>query len=81
MSGGAPWIYPPHVREYTIYELQDEIAQAGFSIERWQVVHCMTVDACKDHAPTFQFLISSPYQTANRGDDLFIIAKKISEKR
>jgi SAM-dependent methyltransferase len=76
LNGGAPWLYSPHNREYTIYELQDELAQAGFTIERWQAVHCMSVDAYKDHTPAFQLLLSRPYATAHRGDDLFIIARK-----
>jgi SAM-dependent methyltransferase len=81
LNGGAPWLYPPHNREYTIYELQDELAQAGLTIERWQAAHCMTVDAYKDHTPAFQLLLSRPYETANRGDDLFILAKKTSGKK
>jgi SAM-dependent methyltransferase len=76
LVGAIPWHYRFHNREYTIYELQDEIAQAGFTIERWKAVHCMTIDTNKDHTQTFQMLLSRPYETTNRGDDLFIVAKK-----
>jgi SAM-dependent methyltransferase len=77
LRGGAPWLYLLHNREYTIYELQDELTKAGFKIERWQAVHCMSIDAFKDHMLTFQLLLSYSRETAHRGDDLFIIAKKI----
>jgi predicted SAM-dependent methyltransferase len=76
LNGASPWFFSLHNREYTIYELQDELAQAGFTIKRWQAVHCMTIDSCKDHTQIFQLLLSRSYQTANRGDDLFIIAGK-----
>jgi SAM-dependent methyltransferase len=76
LDGVSPWYYPLHNREYTIDELQDELAQAGFVVERWQAVHCMTVDAYQNHIPAFQLLLNRSCETANRGDDLFIIAKK-----
>jgi hypothetical protein len=76
LDGNSPWLYSLHNREYTIYDLEDALGQSGFTIDRWKAVHCMSVDAYTDHTPAFQLLLSHSHQTANRGDDLFIIARK-----
>lgn len=76
LGGYSPWFYPLHVREYTVEEILEEVKLAGFTIQRNQTVHCMTVDYIEDYAPIYEMLLKLGYSTKNRGDDIFLIARK-----
>ena len=76
LYGGAPWFYQLHVREYTPDEILLELQQAGFTIQRWRTVHCLTIDHQKNYSILFHLLLKYHYTVLNRGDDLFLIAQK-----
>lgn len=76
LAGLRPWFYAQHNREYTIQELIEELEGAGFLIHRWKAVHCLSTDLFPNHVHTFQMLVDYQHPTANRGDDLFIVAGK-----
>lgn len=75
LTGGAPWFYSLHVREYTVDELITELKSIGFEVEHWRTVHCLTVDQDTDYSPIFQMLLNYHLPTSNRGDDIFLIAR------
>ncbi len=76
LAGLRPWFYVHHIREYAIQELLDELSEAGFVIHRWKAVHCLSSDLFPNHVRAFQMLVDYQQPTANRGDDLFIVAGK-----
>ena len=78
LAGVPAWFYIPHVREYTLGELQAALQEAGFKIQRAQAVQCLTVDYKLDYTFLFQTLLNSLVDANinNRGDDLFIVAVK-----
>ncbi len=76
LAGKAPWYYSLHVREYTAEELLTELKSLGFEVKRWCAVHCLSVDQVIDYSPIFQVLLDHCLPTANRGDDIFLIASK-----
>ena len=78
LAGEPPWLYPYHVREYTLKEIRTFLEEAGFKIRRTQAVHCLSIDKKIDYTVLFQTLLGSLiYQNfQDRGDDLFIMAEK-----
>ena len=78
LVGNAPWFYGLHVREYTIHELLSELANADFGVESWRAVHCLTIDQEVDYSSIFQMLLDYGFDTTNRGDDIFLTARKSS---
>lgn len=76
LDGYAPWFYTQHVREYTIGELSAEIAESGLTVERCQTLHCLTAHYNEDYSYLFEILLRYQRNTNNRGDDIFLIAKK-----
>jgi Methyltransferase domain len=72
LLGLSPFIYSPHVREYTARELEWWVDQAGFSIlER-------TTETCYDEPDQriMDMIARSDYSTELRNDTTFIIATK-----
>jgi SAM-dependent methyltransferase len=76
LVGAPPWFFGLHVREYTLAELNSELKEAGFEVEQSQSMHCLTIDYQKDYRRVYQMLLQFGYTTAERGDDLFIVARK-----
>ena len=76
LAGYPPWVYELHIREYTVHDLWRELTQIGFGISEFRTVHCLTVDQNTDFSPYFQLLLDGNHETANRGDDLFFMARK-----
>ncbi len=77
LQGDPPWFFIKHVREYTLSEVVTLSEQAGFEIVREQDVHCMSVMAYSDYSLVFQLLLENGFPTAGRGDDLFVLARKL----
>jgi hypothetical protein len=72
LLGQSPFIYTPHVREYTARELEWWVRQAGFKIiER-------TTETCYDEPDQriMDMIARSDYSTELRNDTTFIIATK-----
>lgn len=77
-AGRPSWLYVPHVREYTLFELQAALQEAGFKIQRARTVHCLSIGHDINYTYLFQTLLGSLVDTKldDRGDDLFIVAVK-----
>jgi len=68
-----PLLYEYHFREFTLTEIVDLIEVAGFQIERSateKVWHFW------DFRPIEAFMRKNGYSLENRGDDIFILARK-----
>jgi hypothetical protein len=65
------------VREYTLPEVEELLKNAGFEITRKRDVHCMSAMAYSDYVPFFQLLLENGFPVEGRGDDLFVLARKI----
>ena len=76
LKGQPPWFFTKHVREYTLVEVSNRIAETGFELIAIEDVHCLTVNNWKDYKPIFTLLLSQGFPTSTRGDDLFIVARK-----
>jgi len=76
LAGYSPWFYQLHVREYSLNELVPEIEEAGFKIAKLQTIQCLTYDTKNDYSKVFRLLVEGNFEARNRGDDIFIIAKK-----
>jgi SAM-dependent methyltransferase len=75
-QGYNPWLHAPHVREYSIHELGPELTEAGLELVKWRAIHCMTVPCGFDYTPIFRYLLAQRHPTDNRGDDLFLWARR-----
>jgi SAM-dependent methyltransferase len=75
-QGASPWLCTPHVREYSIHELGAELTEAGLELVKWRAIHCMTVPYEFDYTPLFRYLLEQGHPTDNRGDDLFLWARR-----
>ena len=76
VSGRPAWSCGPHVREYTLAELSTHVRDAGFAIISSRMVHCMTVDHRIDCSTLYSFPIEQDYGATDRGDDIFLTARK-----
>jgi len=70
--------YRPHIREYTSKELIDVLRLAGFKVEKFKTYHCCSWGDKKDYTPVFEFLLNAHFPVEDRGDTIFIVAKKVS---
>ncbi len=79
MRGGPQFNYSPHIREYTFSELKEELNLAGFEIEEFQTYHCCAWGDNCDYTKLFEALkiINAPIE--NKGDTIFIVARKIKD--
>ena len=77
LAGYTPWHFELHVREYTTHDLWAELTNAGFTIERYRTVHCLSIDKKIDYTPIFKMLLDYHFITTDRGDDIFLIARRV----
>jgi predicted SAM-dependent methyltransferase len=80
LMGASPWFYPLHIREYSLEELNEMFFEALFKVERWQAIHCLTIEWQRDYTRLFQMLIQYQHPYLNRGDDLFFVLSKNAER-
>lgn len=78
LGGVAPYLYRPHVREYSVQEVVDMVKHAGFTVERiethdvWQ--NAISPEA---HDRIVKFMAQTGwYAPDRRGEDTFILARK-----
>jgi len=71
-----PWFYTLHVREYTLNDVIYQLQNTGFVMQRKEIIHCMTTSANADYTSHFALLLAGGYPVIDRGDDLFILARK-----
>ena len=71
-----PWFYPLHVREYTLNDVIYQLQNIGFEVQRKDIIHCLTTATNTDYTSQFMLLLAGGYPVINRGDDLFILARK-----
>jgi len=71
-----PWFYPLHVREYTLNDVMYQLQNIGFAMQRKDIIHCLTTATDADYTSQFMLLLAGGYPVINRGDDLFILARK-----
>ncbi len=71
-----PWFYPLHVREYTLNDVLFQLQNIGFEIQRKDIIHCLTTATDTDYTLQFTWLLAGKYSVTNRGDDLFVLARK-----
>jgi SAM-dependent methyltransferase len=62
-----------HMREYTAYELQETVKAAGFEVAKFFTT---TIDEYKLHVPLLNFLAENGYDTENRGEQTWCLARK-----
>lgn len=72
--GGEPEI--GHMREYTAVELGETMKAAGFEIER---LFTTFLEEYEGHRPLLQLLEANGYDTENRGQQTWCVARKRSE--
>lgn len=75
-EGASPWFCSPHVREYTVFQMILEFAEAGLDVFESRTVHCMTSPDRYDYTPHFRALLEMGGFTEHRGDDLFLSARR-----
>ncbi|HEV8038998.1 MAG TPA: methyltransferase domain-containing protein [Bryobacteraceae bacterium] len=66
---------PPHVREYTAFELRDLLESAGFEIES---LFTEPIAALAMNLPIWNFLEEHGYNTSMRGEQTYCVAVKRS---
>jgi hypothetical protein len=75
LSGESPWLFHPHVREFTIQQVIDLAARAGFD-----VVHVDTMYVCfflEDRSRYLKrYFTDLGFSAENRGDDSFFLFRK-----
>jgi predicted SAM-dependent methyltransferase len=76
-----PFIYAPHVREYTVDEVGGMATAVGFKIEL-----CETIDAWPNYqeisrAWVHDFLALHHFKVDHRGNDLIAIFRKVTAER
>ena len=69
---------PPHVREYTAFELRDLLEAAGFEIES---LFTEPIAELSMNLPMWNFLEEHGYNTSLRGEQTYCVAVKRSELR
>jgi len=62
-----------HMREYTAYEVEETVKAAGFEMAR---LFTSTIDEYALHVPLLNFLAEHGYDTHNRGEQTWCLARK-----
>lgn len=62
-----------HMREYTAHELGEAVKAAGFEVTQ---LFTTFIDEFKSHLPLLKFLAESGYDTENRGEQTWCLARK-----
>ncbi len=65
-----------HMREYTAHELGEAVKSAGFEVTRLFTTH---IDEFASHLPLLKFLAENGYDTENRGEQTWCLARKRAE--
>ncbi len=76
MPRGDPSTDPPHVREYTAFELRDLLHAAGFEIEN---LFTEPIAELTMNLPIWNFLEEHGYNTSLRGEQTYSVAVKRRE--
>lgn len=76
MLGVPGFFYRLHFREYARYELTEFIEQAGFAIDVFRSVYCLTRATPIDYTPVYEALLAHGMPLDDRGDDWFITVRK-----
>jgi SAM-dependent methyltransferase len=76
LNGTPPWFFIKHVREYTLPEIIELANRVGFTIIKKRAIHCMTDMNPSEYAFLFKILLENGYPVEDRGDDLFVMARK-----
>lgn len=72
-------VYRPHVREYTVHELVELTRKAGFRVAHVETHECWDNSMTPEWRRKISKLISDHYGPSglvNRGEDIFLLAKK-----
>jgi SAM-dependent methyltransferase len=75
LSGSAPFVYRPHVREYTIKELVDLATPHGFELVESSTMYCFFF-LHNPEARLKKYIGDLGFDMSNRGDDLFLVLKR-----
>jgi len=62
-----------HVREYTAYEIGEAVKAAGFEVTE---LFTTFIEEFSSHRPLLDFLAENGYETENRGEQTWCLAKK-----
>ncbi len=65
-----------HMREYTTHELGEAVKAAGFEVTK---LFTTFIDEFSTHRPLLKFLAENGYDTQNRGEQTWCLARKRSE--
>jgi SAM-dependent methyltransferase len=65
-----------HMREYTAHELGEAVRAAGFEVTR---LFTTFIDEFASHLPLLKFLAENGYDTENRGEQTWCLARKRSD--
>jgi len=74
MLAESPMLYDRHFHEFTVSEVKSLLEEAGFAIDRattekvWHFWDFRTIE---------NFLLENGYPAENRGDDVFVLARKV----
>ncbi len=73
MMQQPPMLYDYHFREFTVAEIRDLVAAADFEI---LLLKTETVWHFWDFSTIKEFMLKQGYSVENRGDDIFLLARK-----
>jgi SAM-dependent methyltransferase len=76
LIGEVPMHYAPHVREFTIGTLVERVKMAGFQVMEAFTENVWGTADVNSRALVQKILESNGFSTTNRGNDIFLIAKK-----
>jgi SAM-dependent methyltransferase len=65
-----------HMREYTVHELGEAVKAAGFEVTK---LFTTFIDEFSTHRPLLKFLAENGYDTENRGEQTWCLARKRAE--
>jgi len=72
-----PMLYRPHVREYSVYELDEMIRPIGFEIVRRETLDVWrNAISMREHAQIKRFIEEENYPQELRGEDIFLLARR-----
>jgi tRNA(Leu) C34 or U34 (ribose-2'-O)-methylase TrmL len=70
-------LYRPHVREYSVYELDEMIRPIGFEIVRRETLDVWrNAISMREHAQIKRFIEEENYPQELRGEDIFLLARR-----
>lgn len=77
LTAQPPMVYRPHVREYTVHEINGFCSNAGFRLERLETLeswnNCMSEQS---HRAIGRFIKSSGHTSKHRGENIFSLFRK-----